>query len=165
MKYRKLRIAFSGVCGVLCVLLIALWVRSYSGWEDGLYGRDWPDPSVSGQESSIRIGSRRGTLYLWLGPRADLAIHGGEGLQWQVDGSEDARYPCSNFQCHLSNVNSPIVREHSTFICAPIWSVVLVATAISATPWIQWSKRFSLRTLLIAMTLVAVVLGLIVVAT
>jgi hypothetical protein len=27
MKFRKLRIAFSAVCGVLCLLLIALWVR------------------------------------------------------------------------------------------------------------------------------------------
>jgi hypothetical protein len=26
MKYRKLRIAFSAVCGILCLLLIALWV-------------------------------------------------------------------------------------------------------------------------------------------
>jgi hypothetical protein len=28
MKRRHLRIAFSAVCGVLCLLLIALWVRS-----------------------------------------------------------------------------------------------------------------------------------------
>jgi hypothetical protein len=31
MKYRKLRIAWSGVYGVLCLLLIGLWVRSYMG--------------------------------------------------------------------------------------------------------------------------------------
>jgi hypothetical protein len=30
MKHRKLRIAFSAVCGMLCLLLIFLWVRSYS---------------------------------------------------------------------------------------------------------------------------------------
>src|SRR4051812_40138543 len=29
MKYRKLRIAWSVFCGIACVLLIALWVRSY----------------------------------------------------------------------------------------------------------------------------------------
>jgi hypothetical protein len=29
MRFRKLRIAFSMVCGILCMLLIALWVRSY----------------------------------------------------------------------------------------------------------------------------------------
>jgi len=31
-----------------------------------------------------------------------------------------------------------------------------------ATPWTKWSRRFSLRTLLIATTLIAVVLGLVV---
>ena len=29
MRFRKLRIAWSVVCGVTCVLLIGLWVRSY----------------------------------------------------------------------------------------------------------------------------------------
>ena len=29
MRFRKLRIAWSVVCGIACVLLIALWVRSY----------------------------------------------------------------------------------------------------------------------------------------
>jgi hypothetical protein len=29
MKFRKLRLAWSVFCGIACVLLIALWVRSY----------------------------------------------------------------------------------------------------------------------------------------
>src|SRR3954451_11071314 len=29
MKFRKLRIAWSAACGIACVLLIVLWVRSY----------------------------------------------------------------------------------------------------------------------------------------
>jgi hypothetical protein len=35
MKYRKLRIAWSVGCGIVCLLLIALWVRSY-WWSDEL---------------------------------------------------------------------------------------------------------------------------------
>ncbi len=42
----------------------------------------------------------------------------------------------------------------------PVVAMTLAAAAMS--PWIPWSRRFSLRTLLIATTLVAVVLGLIV---
>jgi hypothetical protein len=38
-------------------------------------------------------------------------------------------------------------------------SLAIVAAAVA--PWIRWSKRFTLRTLLIATTLVAVGLGLI----
>jgi uncharacterized membrane protein YbhN (UPF0104 family) len=29
MRFRKLRIAFSATCLIVCVLLIVLWVRSY----------------------------------------------------------------------------------------------------------------------------------------
>ena len=42
----------------------------------------------------------------------------------------------------------------------PCWFPVLLAAAVVATtPKIEWSKRFSLRTLLIVTTLVGMVLG------
>jgi hypothetical protein len=41
----------------------------------------------------------------------------------------------------------------------PIWSAGMVAFALAVVPWLRLSKRFSLRTLLITTTLVAVVLG------
>ena len=55
-------------------------------------------------------------------------------------------------------------------ICFPHWFFAMVSLAIAAAIWVQWAKlpwlraiqaapRFSLRTLLIATTLVAVVLG------
>jgi hypothetical protein len=40
----------------------------------------------------------------------------------------------------------------------PVWPFIAVAAALSAAPWLRY--RFSLRTLLIATTLVAIVLGL-----
>jgi hypothetical protein len=43
------------------------------------------------------------------------------------------------------------------------WNAVLISAAIATLPWLP-IRRFSLRTLLIAMTLVAAVLGLIVYA-
>ena len=46
----------------------------------------------------------------------------------------------------------------------PIWFLVVLTSALATLPWIQWTSRFSLRTLLSATTLVAVVLGLIVYA-
>jgi hypothetical protein len=42
----------------------------------------------------------------------------------------------------------------------PHWFAILIACAASIAPWLAW--RFSLRTMLIAMTLVAVALGLVV---
>jgi hypothetical protein len=35
MRHRQLRIAFSVICLIACVLLIALWVRSYE-WMNSL---------------------------------------------------------------------------------------------------------------------------------
>ncbi len=41
------------------------------------------------------------------------------------------------------------------------WSPVLLLFLLSVAPWIPWSRHFSLRTLFIATTLLAVLLGLI----
>jgi hypothetical protein len=49
-----------------------------------------------------------------------------------------------------------------TTISVPYWFALLSCIAIGAASWAQWSKRFSLRTLLIGITLVAMLLGLIV---
>jgi hypothetical protein len=53
---RKLRIAFSAVCGILCLLLIVLWVRSHRA-----------EDRASGRLSSIgiRLYSSRGWLVLF----------------------------------------------------------------------------------------------------
>jgi hypothetical protein len=42
----------------------------------------------------------------------------------------------------------------------PYWFVIAMSAALATVPWLRW--RFTLRTLLIATTLVAVMLGLIV---
>jgi hypothetical protein len=44
----------------------------------------------------------------------------------------------------------------------PFWAMVFAISILAITPWLPcWTHRFSLRTLLIATTLVAMVLGLI----
>jgi hypothetical protein len=52
-----------------------------------------------------------------------------------------------------------VPRYHTTYR-APLWFLALAFGTLAMIPWLQWSNRFSLRTLLIATTLVAVVLGL-----
>src|SRR3954451_10336249 len=34
MRHRKLRIAWSVACGIICLLLVALWVRSYFSFDE-----------------------------------------------------------------------------------------------------------------------------------
>lgn len=50
--------------------------------------------------------------------------------------------------------------NNGTQLGLPHWFLVVVSATTAAIPWIHWSNRFSLRTLLIATTLLAVVLGL-----
>ena len=49
--------------------------------------------------------------------------------------------------------------QTSLYAQIPHWLLVSLITFGVAVPWIPWSRRFSLRTLLIATTLIAVVLG------
>lgn len=47
-------------------------------------------------------------------------------------------------------------------VTVPYWSLVLVTATLAALPWIPSSSRFSLRTLLLATTLLALILGIVV---
>ena len=113
MRYRKLRIAWSVVWGVVVVLLCMLWVRSQSDI------RKAPTTQDSGR----------------------------------MDRNLDALFARS--------YNAQNVGDFESGIAIPDWAIIAPVLLIGVLPWIQRAKRFSLRTLLIAATLVAAVLGLI----
>jgi hypothetical protein len=143
MRFRKLRIAFSVACGVLGLLLIALWVRSY--WRfDSLLTRN-------NNNVYTNIGSNNGTVTIM----RSGSIHAGPllpSLNWQLR-SKDAIGWRATFQWSLS----PDIR-----IYLPYPSLVLPILAAAIIPWLRLSNRFSLRTLLVAMTVVAALLGVLV---
>jgi hypothetical protein len=142
MKYRKLRIAWSVAWGVAAVLLCVLWVRSY--WcRDVLTG-----PSQTAGESYVF--SQQGEMqYLWDSRVTPDAV-------WQF-----STYPVQDWHTRLSAEIGHWYRlKGFCSVVVPHWAFLLSVTAIAASSWLSY--RFSLRTLLIATTLVAVVLGLIV---
>jgi hypothetical protein len=140
---RGLRIAWGAVFGILCVLLIVLWVRSYWWW-DTLHHVE------SGSERTT-LGSNFGTLYLMhsMKPASDTR-------RWTLIRDEALRTPTKLRWRYVSGM---------VVIVVPDWIPVIIAGTIAAVPWIRPAKCFSLRTLLIATTLIAVVLGLVVYAT
>ena len=143
--FRGLRIALSAVFGILCVLLIALWVRSY--WRaDRL-------ESVSSGPDYFVLGSGRGLIILGGGPNSRVPPI--SALKYSSFPAAKVPTP-TTFGFGYSEISAVGLRA----LYIPYWFGVLVAAASVAVPWIPW--RFSLRTLLIAMTLVAVGLGLIV---
>jgi hypothetical protein len=141
---RGLRIAWSVWWGILCVLLVVLWVRSYwaldfirtrpigtrqlyamsgrgivaIGSNDDPYGPQWEHTSYANA---------------WIAPREEIPLHGFG--YWRVPGG--------------------------LLTSGPYWFLVLLSGTVAAFPWICFSlRRFSLRSFLIATTLIAVVLGL-----
>jgi hypothetical protein len=133
LKY--LRIAVTALCLTVSALFVALWVRSY-WWVDAVY-----------VAQTYSAGSMQGDMYLMpgiynvttarvvehdIGPIHTLSI-------WNADGKTVFR------------IDGQAV---------PIWILVLSIAALAALPWLR--TRFSLRTLLIVTTLVAVGLGMVV---
>jgi hypothetical protein len=121
------------------VLLCVLWVRSYRQVHtlDNLYG--------------YRIDVRQGKLYL------------GERIQPSIGPIRPTALPLWAAATRFVVTMAPtrVVRVASF----PLWTPVVIGSLLAAAPWIlplSRLRRFSLRTLLIATTLVAVVLGLVV---
>jgi hypothetical protein len=150
MRLRKLRIAWSVVCGVACVLLIVLWVRSSNRFDDlaFLYNKS---------QGMVSLQTEPGSLCLtWQNANGDTF-------------SEE-------YYSHIFNTqirNTPSDRSRSiagkflvinSAVAIPFWFLCFISISLAAIPWIHWSHRFTLRTLLIATTLIALVLGLVVYA-
>ena len=137
MRFRKLRIAWSVVCGIACVLLIVLWVRSY--WHIEYIRTGIPPPC-------IEIKSADGKFHLYRFSSDGKAFFNLESLSYAEGDHAFASNTWDSFD--------------SWYIVIPDWFATLATACLAAIPWLP--HRFSLRTLLIATTLVAVVLGLIV---
>ena len=154
MRFRKLRIVFSVTCGIACVLLTVLWVRSYWYWDSAC-------DHISGTQG-LELYSLRGKTYISYirqirPPDPERGWYCGSDLisEYEAKYKERARLPGSliwEFEGAMPYLSLP----HSLY--------ALVFATIAAVPWIHWSRRFRLRTLLIATTLVAVGLGAIVYA-
>src|SRR4051794_19615778 len=145
---RFLRVAFSAFCGLACVLLIALWVRSYRT-RDTCF---WP-----GRDHAVQINSLLGHTNLYALNRTP----GSQFVPFKIDHSPiEGRFKTKfnkNFLGFYFGRGPMEVR-----LDIPYWFWVVGTTIIAAAPWRIHGRRFSLRTLLIAITLVAVVLGFVV---
>jgi hypothetical protein len=136
---RYLRIGVSGLFGVVCVLLVVLWVRSY--WRVDKLRRPNGNNSC---EVSVFNGQILARWHL---------IMASKELHWILSA------PIENAP---SVWGRPVLgfRFRSSSFTVPIWFLAALSGVLSAIPW----AHFSLRTLLIATTLVAILLGLIVYA-
>jgi len=135
------------------VLLIALWVRSYS----------WMDEVIRVTNSNISkcYGCEGQIVFSGTNDAQSASAYAsmmGEGWHLQTQSVD---------QLHQNSAPLAGRRIFRAFhlypnqFVVPFWAAILIATTLGALVWIKKIRwRFSLRTLLIATTLVAVVLGL-----
>jgi hypothetical protein len=151
MRYRKLRIVWSVGWAIACVLLIVLWMRSY--W--------WVVVCAVAVSSSryAGLGSGIGELHVFAGDYTPGQF--GERLNIQSYATANRReWQLSKAPPYHGALGFGILKRPGILlIVVPWWFVVFLAGMFAAVPRI--SCRFSLRTMLIATTLIAVVLGLI----
>ena len=156
LKY--LRIAVTALSLTACVLLIALWVRSYTALEAA-------QAHVFGQWL-VHLQSARGNVLVFTVPEKYLSLTKKSG----ISPSRFSSVPYA--EVNALNVLEIAVAGDASYkayivpdrrIChLPYFVPVLFVAAIAYAPWIK--RRFTLRTLLIGTTLVAVALGIVVAA-
>lgn len=153
MKFRYLRFAFSATCLIACVLLIVLWVRSY--WRT-TYIVAWFG-QLSLQPGAVEIFIADPTDKG--GVPAGTVIHV-SSKEWMEDFQKQIQaYGTTIRGNHWSRVWGAFYFQNNYIL--PYWFIAIIFALLGGAPWL---RRFSLRTLLIATTLVAVVLGAIVYA-
>jgi hypothetical protein len=168
---RWLRIATSVIAIVACGTTAVFWVRSYDCV-------DWF--SAAAAKTSIGIRSKLGRITL-----STTKYMIAPGVRWNVD-TRPVRTEPPSFSCEAPltsaidqffytvepktwEIEEPEYESTWGFgvtsiprtITMPHWFPVLITASLAAAPWVIGVRRFSLRTLLIAVTLVAVVLGLV----
>jgi hypothetical protein len=152
MKHRKLRFAWSVAWGIVAVLLVALWVRSYHH-HDVAYFRI-PFTNVFGGDS------RPGTIHVSSGNTPTP-------MRWGLD-SEYLTTEQMKMTYRMSAPTDPMNEVPNrlgfgfthpfgwTTFVIPHWVPVLSSILFALVIWLP--GRFSLRTLLIAITLAALAL-------
>jgi hypothetical protein len=155
MEFRKLRIAWSVAWGLVAVLLCVLWVRSYWWRDSGLI-----DISPS---TYIHISSKFGKLIISDGQVAASA----PSRRWLYTSlkfreNEPVEKDIQGMPLHRGIGFKRVRWKDGSGVILPHGFFVLATLAAAGAPWIPGNYSFSLRTLFIATTLVAIALGLIV---
>jgi hypothetical protein len=148
---RHLRIIWSVICAIACVLLIVLWVRSH------YYLDEWSTP-IS-QTKWFGASSISGQLSFFIGDLNPAVLI--QAQDWGLESTNSSEWYARDA---VQEPDWDIIFDafNRWTICGPHWGLCLLIASLAVAPWLKWSNRFSLRTLLIGMTVVAAALGLII---
>jgi hypothetical protein len=140
--WRYLRIIWTVLCGLACVLLIVLWVRSY-WWSDVVWVIR---PTYDAKADSANGGT---IIAIFFGSERET------GTEWKRNSyrhNTAMRPPDATWKFDV------YITRRGLDASLPHWFYLFVMSLIAAAAWV---RRFSLRTMLIAITLIALLLGLV----
>jgi hypothetical protein len=153
-KLRLLRIAISAACLVVGVLLVALWARSF-----------WMIDVASGNRGPhfVYLNTLRGKFHF-----SRIVTPPGFPIEpWRVRHRQIHDRDLETFESTQQNARRALGFGWKVFgngwqVTVPLWQPVLLTAVCAIAVWLPW--RFSLRTLLIAMTLAGALLAAVVYA-
>lgn len=141
---RFLRVAFTAVCTLLCVLVVVFWVRSYS-YADTFFLRLIPTGHIQAHTGDARmcVWFERKPIResRWSSRRLSISEH--------TSPSDENRIPW--FDLAFWPTFARLYTAH--------WFLAVVAGSLAIVPWCP--RKFNIRGLLILVTAVAVVSGVI----
>lgn len=144
---RLLKIAVTVTCLVACLALAGLWVRSFNIYD-----------SASGpftEDSGFAFGSVVGRITFV----AYYNVPSAEIFDWAWHQLKVSRNDQMNERWGLNYYNYSKGNVGGINVVVPHWFPILIFALLAAAPWVHW-RRFTVRTLLVAMAVVAVVMGL-----
>lgn len=137
---RGLRIAASFACIAMCAWLALLWTQG--PWHRRVF--EWMKPSPQ----YLSVGSTGGLLGFSVEPRY---FSGAEFVLTRP-------YPYFHDEPLRTTLGFLLWRNADSYgFFAPFGLLMVLSAAATAAPWIRW--RFGVRTLLVTMTMVAILLG------
>ena len=143
---RYIRIATTVVCLVLCGLLIVLWARSY-WWRDRMTVRLSASRILQSTSVQGKVKLSVSSLQRGFGTMPDRELISNRVEKWE------------RYLPGASSLGFRRLSDSGTLgVVMPYWFLSIVSSTFAATLWLR-RCRFSLRSLLIASTLIAVVLG------
>jgi hypothetical protein len=144
--------AWSILCGSLCVLLLLSWVRNF--WRADVAWMSLPSglqAAVASADGHVEVGLSRRSLW-------QAATSGFESYTSSSNPASSVLMPIERVIRYRYFPNGDFV------LILPHWLLAAAMLLVTLAPWIRWSWRFTIRTLLVFMAFVAVILTMAVTA-
>src|SRR5690349_13714393 len=128
LRFRNLRIGWSIIWGLACVLLIVLWVRSY--WRfDQIVWNNARTFAASSHRGKLSIQTYNGSMFLPPG--------------WFRVSFSNSAFDSDDFEPTTLLGFAWQTRDGWSTVVLPIWFVLLLAGGVGVTAWLPKFTRFS----------------------